>query len=80
MKSPNRVLTIPVNKISMICSWAIREAISPRRIPCSSEEENKGISASVASALLPYEVSEMVDAPLAPAQAKASMVSGVSPE
>lgn len=25
----------------------------PRRIPCSSEEENSGISASVASVLLP---------------------------
>ncbi|MNE43443.1 hypothetical protein D3C80_1376180 [compost metagenome] len=80
MKSPNRVLTMPVNRISMICSCAIREAISPRRMPCSSEEENNGMSASAARVLLPYEVSEMVEAPLDLAQLKASIVSGVSPE
>ncbi|MNI83657.1 hypothetical protein D3C73_1404890 [compost metagenome] len=34
----------------------------------------------MASELLPYEVSDIVDAPLAPAQARASIVSGVSPE
>ncbi|MNV99851.1 hypothetical protein D3C71_1952670 [compost metagenome] len=64
----------------MTCSCAIRDAMSPRRMPASIVDVNNGISAMVETVELPYFVNEIVVAPFSLAHLSASIVSWVSPE